>query len=143
MSLDFVLNLFCFFLCLIIFLFVNHSLKHTAKQKKIIIKTFQLSSSKFYKQQQKTLINFCRLANPCDGCAAPYGFRNHMSLDIKTDQFSVSCCCWKQKQRKIAQIVAIQHIFIRTQGMGPIYVMSFFVSIPFILILFYFFSFCI
>lgn len=29
-----------------------------------------------------------KLKEPCDGCEAPYGFRNHMSLDVNTSRFS-------------------------------------------------------
>ena len=31
-----------------------------------------------------------RLREPCDGCAAPYGYKNHMSLTDDTDGFEVS-----------------------------------------------------
>lgn len=30
-----------------------------------------------------------RLASPCDGCEAPYGYRNHMPLSTDTAEFSV------------------------------------------------------
>jgi len=31
---------------------------------------------------------YTRLREPCAGCAAPYGFKNHMSLDINTSRFA-------------------------------------------------------
>lgn len=31
-----------------------------------------------------------RLEEPCDGCEAPYGFRNHMKLTTDTAKFNVS-----------------------------------------------------
>lgn len=39
----------------------------------------------------KTIKNdIYRLQHPCDGCEAPYGFRNLMKLDTDTKQFAVS-----------------------------------------------------
>lgn len=45
-----------------------------------------------------------RLQQPCEGCEAPYGYKNHMTLDTNTKQFAVSernqlvlyhrCSCW-------------------------------------------------
>lgn len=31
-----------------------------------------------------------RLAEPCEGCEPPYGFKNHMPLNVNTSAFSVS-----------------------------------------------------
>ena len=31
-----------------------------------------------------------RLLEPCDGCAAPYGYKHHMPLNTDTSAFSVS-----------------------------------------------------
>ena len=31
-----------------------------------------------------------RLNEPCDGCKAPYGFKNHMPLSVDASMFSVS-----------------------------------------------------
>jgi len=36
------------------------------------------------------LFVFSSLVEPCTGCAAPYGFRNIMSLSKNTSAFSVS-----------------------------------------------------
>lgn len=50
-----------------------------------------------HKNCQKTLnyyslpfIIFFRLAEPCSGCQAPYGFKNELSLTGDTSEFSVS-----------------------------------------------------
>ena len=29
-----------------------------------------------------------KLKEPCDGCAAPYGYKHHMTLDTKTSDFA-------------------------------------------------------
>lgn len=43
---------------------------------------------------RSSIINFVemifRLQQPCDNCQAPYGFRNHMTLNTNTTLFSVS-----------------------------------------------------
>ena len=36
------------------------------------------------------LFNPLRLLEPCDGCAAPYGYKHHMRLSIDTSTFAVS-----------------------------------------------------
>ena len=38
-----------------------------------------------------------RLEEPCDGCAAPYGFRHIMPLTIDTRTFAVRTKCLKKK----------------------------------------------
>lgn len=44
----------------------------------------------FYCCVSVSLWNSSRLENPCDGCEAPYGFKNHMALNMDTATFSVS-----------------------------------------------------
>ena len=34
------------------------------------------------------LNSYCRRREPCDGCVAPYGFRNHMALNADSDIFT-------------------------------------------------------
>ena len=38
------------------------------------------------------IFSLFRLEAPCDGCAAPYGFRHAMPLTIDTKTFAVSPC---------------------------------------------------
>ena len=35
-------------------------------------------------------LTHARLIEPCDGCAAPYGYKHHMKLSTDTSAFSVS-----------------------------------------------------
>jgi len=39
------------------------------------------------------LILMCRLTSPCDGCAAPYGFKNQLNLTEDTARFKVRTVC--------------------------------------------------
>ena len=37
-----------------------------------------------------THVRTTSLVEPCDGCKAPYGFKNHMPLSLNSTMFSVS-----------------------------------------------------
>lgn len=53
-------------------------------------KTFQDQRNPKLKESELNVLthSFHRLNAPCTDCAAPYGFINHMALDLNADRFS-------------------------------------------------------
>lgn len=49
-----------------------------------------------------------RLVSPCDGCEAPYGYRNHMPLSTDTAEFSV------RQQLQFSQSLSLSHQYHRS-----------------------------
>ena len=59
--------------------------------------TIKLDYRKSLKKNCSSVLLFSlfRLEEPCDGCAAPYGFRHIMPLTIDTRTFAVRTKCLK------------------------------------------------
>lgn len=91
----------------------------------------EIERSRRAKNEQKTLVDVFiytfffllnvniaienRLEHPCDGCEAPYGYRNHMNLSQATAEFSVriavknsfTICFFLLSLRKQKKIIGI------------------------------------
>ena len=59
------------------------------------------------------LLHLFRLEEPCDGCAAPYGFNHIMPLTIDTQTFSVSkkLCNFFLGLEKVIQGMTLEMVF--------------------------------
>ena len=67
-------------------------------------------------QKKVTFFNtFYRLLEPCDGCAAPYGYKHHMRLSTDTSTFSVSIYRWRNPDMYIFKIYDLRIMHFRVE----------------------------
>ena len=67
---------------------VKNSIAFCLLKLKTFLQSMRLVEGKTFAFETNLLL--FRLLEPCDGCAAPYGYKHHMPLNTDTSAFSVS-----------------------------------------------------
>lgn len=74
----------------------------------VFLKNFFFCKSPSSKKKTNNNKQINRLVSPCDGCEAPYGYRNHMPLSTDTAEFSV------RQQLQFSQSLSLSHQYHRS-----------------------------
>ena len=80
------------------------------------------------------LLHLFRLEEPCDGCAAPYGFNHIMPLTIDTQTFSVSKKTWSVEYFFVIQGMTLEMFFGYVYSIWIHYVFILKMSLEFLLL---------